>query len=62
MGDEQITVEAGSAETEDLLAVYRDADGRPRAVLGMNQPRQFMRIRKTLNSQRHPSAADEELT
>ncbi len=62
LGDEQITIEAGSAETDDLLAVYRDADGRPRAVLGMNQPRQFMRIRKTLNSNATPAPLTRSLT
>jgi NADPH-dependent 2,4-dienoyl-CoA reductase/sulfur reductase-like enzyme len=49
LGGEEITVEAGSAETDDLLAVYRDARGEPTAVLGMNQPRLFMRIRKSLS-------------
>jgi len=48
-GDEDITVEAGSAETEDLLVVYRRA-GQPVAVLGMNQPRLFTRWRKQLST------------
>ncbi len=43
------TVEAGSAEGADLLAVYRRA-GEPVAVLGMNQPSLFMRYRKALPS------------
>lgn len=47
-GDEEITVEAGSADTDDLLAVYRRG-GRPVAVLGMNQPRLFTRWRKALS-------------
>ena len=46
-GDEEITVEAGSAETDDLLAVYR-RDGLPVAVLGMNQPGLFTRWRRLL--------------
>jgi NADPH-dependent 2,4-dienoyl-CoA reductase/sulfur reductase-like enzyme len=46
-GDEQITIEAGAADTGDLLAVYRRA-GAPVAVLGMNQPSLFMRYRKAL--------------
>jgi NADPH-dependent 2,4-dienoyl-CoA reductase/sulfur reductase-like enzyme len=47
-GGEEVTVEAGSAETEDLLAVYR-RDGEPVAVLGMNQPKLFTRWRKLLS-------------
>jgi len=46
-GDETVTVEAGSAETHDLLAVYR-RHGLPTAVLGMNQPRLFGRTRRSL--------------
>ncbi|WP_411572735.1 oxidoreductase C-terminal domain-containing protein, partial [Streptomyces scabiei] len=38
---------AGTADGRDVLAVYR-RDGRPVAVLGMNQPRLFMRARKQL--------------
>jgi NADPH-dependent 2,4-dienoyl-CoA reductase/sulfur reductase-like enzyme len=49
LGGEEITVEAGSAETGDLLAIYRDDGGAPTAVLGMNQPRLFMRVRKSLS-------------
>jgi hypothetical protein len=48
-GDEEVTVEAGSVEGADLLAVYRRA-GAPVAVLGMNQPSLFMRYRKALPS------------
>ncbi|WP_324612351.1 oxidoreductase C-terminal domain-containing protein, partial [Streptomyces scabiei] len=44
---DSITVEAGTADGRDVLAVYR-RDGRPVAVLGMNQPRLFMRARKQL--------------
>ena len=48
-GDEEVTVEAGSADTGDLLAVYRRS-GQPVAVLGMNQTTAFMRIRKSLST------------
>ena len=44
-----MTIEAGSAEGGDLLAVYRRA-GEPVAVLGLNQPSLFMRYRKQLPS------------
>ncbi|GGS10574.1 pyridine nucleotide-disulfide oxidoreductase [Streptomyces humidus] len=44
---DSVTVEAGTADDRDVLAVYR-RDGRPVAVLGMNQPRLFMRARKQL--------------
>ena len=54
-GDEDITVEAGSAETEDLLAVYR-RNGEPVAVLGLNQPKLFTRWRKQLSSAHLPAA------
>lgn len=46
---EEITIEAGSAENADLLAVYR-RDGKPVAVLGMNQPKLFTRWRKQLSA------------
>lgn len=46
-GDEDVSIEAGSPDRDDLLAVYR-RDGRPTAVLALNQPQQFMRLRKTL--------------
>jgi NADPH-dependent 2,4-dienoyl-CoA reductase/sulfur reductase-like enzyme len=36
-GGEQVTIEAGSTDTGDLLAVYR-RDGRSVAVLGIDQP------------------------
>ncbi|MET0956215.1 MAG: oxidoreductase C-terminal domain-containing protein, partial [Cryobacterium sp.] len=36
-GGEEMTVEAGSVDTGDLLAVYRRG-GRPVAVLGIDQP------------------------
>lgn len=48
-GDEEIEIEAGSAATGDLLAVYRRA-GQVVAVLGIDQPTLFMRHRKTLPS------------
>jgi NADPH-dependent 2,4-dienoyl-CoA reductase/sulfur reductase-like enzyme len=44
---DSVTVEEGAAEERSLLAVYRRA-GEPVAVLGMNQPRLFMRWRKQL--------------
>ncbi len=44
---DSVTIEAGAADTRDVLAVYRRA-GDPVAVLGMNQPRSFMRWRKQL--------------
>lgn len=44
---DSVTVEEGSADDRSLLAVYRRA-GEPVAVLGMNQPRLFMRWRKQL--------------
>lgn len=48
-GGEEVTVEAGSAEGGDLLAVYR-RNGEPVAVLGMNQPKLFTRWRKELST------------
>jgi NADPH-dependent 2,4-dienoyl-CoA reductase/sulfur reductase-like enzyme len=47
-GDEDLTIEAGSVETGDLLVVYR-RDGEAVAVLGMNQPKLFTRWRKQLS-------------
>jgi NADPH-dependent 2,4-dienoyl-CoA reductase/sulfur reductase-like enzyme len=44
---DSVTVEAGTTDDRDVLAVYRRA-GDPVAVLGMNQPRLFMRWRKQL--------------
>ncbi|WP_405727273.1 FAD-dependent oxidoreductase [Streptomyces sp. NBC_01537] len=44
---DSVTVEEGSADDRSLLAVYRRA-GEPVAVLGLNQPRLFMRWRKQL--------------
>jgi NADPH-dependent 2,4-dienoyl-CoA reductase/sulfur reductase-like enzyme len=46
-GADSVTVEEGAADDRDVLAVYRRA-GQPVAVLGMNQPRLFMRWRKQL--------------
>jgi NADPH-dependent 2,4-dienoyl-CoA reductase/sulfur reductase-like enzyme len=48
-GADSVTVEEGSADGRDVLAVYRRA-GIPVAVLGMNQPRLFMRWRKQIAS------------
>lgn len=47
LGGEEITVEAGRVGGDDLLALYR-RDGAVVGVLGMNQPRLFVRHRKTL--------------
>ncbi|SDP71150.1 Reductase C-terminal [Streptomyces sp. cf386] len=47
VGADSVTVEEGAADDRNVLAVYRRA-GRPVAVLGMNQPRLFMRWRKQL--------------
>ncbi|MEI5674252.1 MULTISPECIES: NAD(P)/FAD-dependent oxidoreductase [unclassified Nocardioides] len=49
LGDETVTVEAGAPETGDVLAVYRRGE-MPVAVLGMNQPRLFGRIRRQLST------------
>ena len=46
-GADSVTVEEGAADDRSFLAVYRRA-GEPVAVLGMNQPRLFMRWRKQL--------------
>jgi NADPH-dependent 2,4-dienoyl-CoA reductase/sulfur reductase-like enzyme len=48
-GDEEVEIEAGSAAGSDLLAVYRQ-HGEPVAVLGMNQPKLFIRWRKALSA------------
>ncbi|MFD5910556.1 NAD(P)/FAD-dependent oxidoreductase [Streptomyces massasporeus] len=44
---DSVTIEEGAADDRNVLAVYRRA-GHPVAVLGMNQPRLFMRWRKQL--------------
>ncbi|MFI6491146.1 NAD(P)/FAD-dependent oxidoreductase [Streptomyces sp. NPDC050564] len=44
---DSVTIEEGAADDRNVLAVYRRA-GDPVAVLGMNQPRLFMRWRKQL--------------
>ena len=54
-GDETVGIEAGSTEGADLLAVYR-REGETVAVLGMNQPKLFTRIRRSLPSSVIPSA------
>ncbi|WP_180686787.1 NAD(P)/FAD-dependent oxidoreductase [Streptomyces gossypiisoli] len=46
-GADSVTIEEGSAEDRNVLAVYRRA-GEPVAALGMNQPRLFTRWRKQL--------------
>jgi NADPH-dependent 2,4-dienoyl-CoA reductase/sulfur reductase-like enzyme len=46
-GADSVTIEEGSADDRDVLAVYRRA-GEPVAALGMNQPRLFTRWRKQL--------------
>jgi NADPH-dependent 2,4-dienoyl-CoA reductase/sulfur reductase-like enzyme len=45
-GDE-VTIEEGSPAERSLLAVYR-RDGRPVAALGIDRPRPFVRMRKSL--------------
>lgn len=47
LGDESVTVEAGTPESADVLAVYH-REGRAVAVVGMNQPRLFARARRSL--------------
>ncbi|MFE9445010.1 NAD(P)/FAD-dependent oxidoreductase [Streptomyces sp. NPDC006602] len=46
-GADSVTIEEGAPDDRNVLAVYRRA-GQPVAVLGMNQPRLFMRWRKQL--------------
>ncbi|MGW0761318.1 NAD(P)/FAD-dependent oxidoreductase [Streptomyces sp. NPDC002814] len=46
---DSVTVEVGAVGDRNVLAVYRRA-GVPVAVLGMNQPRLFMRWRKQLSA------------
>jgi NADPH-dependent 2,4-dienoyl-CoA reductase/sulfur reductase-like enzyme len=46
-GADSVTIEEGSPDDRNVLAVYRCA-GHPVAVLGMNQPRLFTRRRKQL--------------
>ncbi|MEW2398746.1 FAD-dependent oxidoreductase [Streptomyces sp. NPDC046862] len=46
-GADSVTVEEGTPDDRNVLAVYRRA-GHPVAVLGMNQPRLFTRWRKQL--------------
>ena len=48
-GSEVVSIEAGSVQTHDILAVYR-RDGEPVAVLGLNQPKLFTRWRKQLSA------------
>jgi NADPH-dependent 2,4-dienoyl-CoA reductase/sulfur reductase-like enzyme len=47
---DSVTIEEGTADDRNVLAVYRRA-GHPVAALGMNQPRLFMRWRKQLAAQ-----------
>jgi NADPH-dependent 2,4-dienoyl-CoA reductase/sulfur reductase-like enzyme len=46
-GADSVTIEDGTPDDRNVLAVYRQA-GHPVAVLGMNQPRLFTRWRKQL--------------
>ncbi|MFG2029113.1 NAD(P)/FAD-dependent oxidoreductase [Streptomyces sp. NPDC048825] len=46
-GADSVTIEEGTADERNVLAVYRRA-GQPVAALGMNQPRLFTRWRKQL--------------
>jgi NADPH-dependent 2,4-dienoyl-CoA reductase/sulfur reductase-like enzyme len=55
-GADSVSIEAGAADDRDVLAVYRRA-GDPVAVLGMNQPRLFMRWRKQLAATASPPAS-----
>lgn len=48
-GADSVTVEEGAVGDRNVLAVYRRA-GEPVAVLGMNQPRLFVRWRKQLSA------------
>ncbi|WP_055529249.1 NAD(P)/FAD-dependent oxidoreductase [Streptomyces graminilatus] len=48
-GADSVTVEEGAVGDRNVLAVYRRA-GEPVAVLGMNQPRLFVRLRKQLSA------------
>ncbi|MER6790217.1 FAD-dependent oxidoreductase [Streptomyces sp. NPDC000658] len=48
-GADSVTIEEGSEDDRDVLAVYRRA-GHAVAVLGMNQPRLFTRWRKQLGA------------
>jgi NADPH-dependent 2,4-dienoyl-CoA reductase/sulfur reductase-like enzyme len=46
-GADSVTIEEGTPEDRNVLAVYRRS-GHPVAVLGMNQPRLFTRLRRQL--------------
>jgi len=48
-GADRVTVEEGAVADRNFLAVYRRS-GKPVAVLGLNQPRLFMRWRKQLTA------------
>jgi NADPH-dependent 2,4-dienoyl-CoA reductase/sulfur reductase-like enzyme len=56
-GGEQVTIEAGSADTGDLLAVYR-RDDRSVAVLGIDQPVLVKEWQGTLAGAEAPPPAD----
>ena len=47
LGGEQVVIEAGSADTADVLATYR-RDGEVVGVLGLGQPKLFTRARRAL--------------
>jgi NADPH-dependent 2,4-dienoyl-CoA reductase/sulfur reductase-like enzyme len=51
---DSVTVEEGSVDDRNVLAVYRRGD-EPTAVLGMNQPRLFARWRRQLNKATVPA-------
>ena len=51
---DDVTIESGSAAGADLLAVWR-RDGVPVAVLGLNQPKAFTRIRRGLVAPPQPA-------
>ena len=52
---DEITFEVGDLNADSFLAVYR-RDGRPVAVLGVDQPRLFTRLRRQLEPVRRRSA------
>src|SRR5206468_11439692 len=55
-GADQVTVEAGSIDSRDFLAVYRRA-GHPVAVLALGRRSEFMRWRKQLAAAARTAAA-----
>jgi NADPH-dependent 2,4-dienoyl-CoA reductase/sulfur reductase-like enzyme len=58
VGDEHVTVRAGSIAGGDLLVTY-ERDGEETAVLGMNRPREVTRWRRSRVHRRPAPASDE---